>query len=127
MNLLVQQFFLEKAGRVLKPIEMNSFITDNLLDVEKEGFDIRTGHGLFRLPKPETIKISDYAKDINVPSKWIPVAERLPEPFEVVLVYDDDDKCVTEAYMTRHREWVGIKIKNAVTHWMPLPEPPKGE
>ena len=64
----VQQFFLEKAGRVLKPIEMERFVADNLLDVDVEGFDICTGHGLFRLPKPETIKISDYAKDINVPA-----------------------------------------------------------
>ena len=63
---LVQQFFLENAGRVLKPIEMERFVADNLLDVDIEGFDIRTGHGLFRLPKPETIKISDYVTDTNV-------------------------------------------------------------
>ena len=62
---LVQQFFLEKVGRVLKPIEMNRFIDDNLLDVDIEGFDVRTGHGLFRLPDPETIKISDYVSDNN--------------------------------------------------------------
>ena len=61
----VQQFFLEKAGRVLKPIEMNRFVADNLLDVDIEGFDIRTGHGVFRLPKPETIKISDYVSELS--------------------------------------------------------------
>jgi hypothetical protein len=66
-------------------------------------------------------------KDINVPTNWISVKDRLPDPFEVVLVYDDTDKCVEEAYMTRHKEWVGIKIKNHVTHWLPLPQPPKGE
>ena len=63
---LVQQFFLEKAGRVLKPSEMVCFINDNLLDVDAEGFDVRTGHGLFRLPDPETIKISNYVTDIDV-------------------------------------------------------------
>ena len=51
---------------------MISFIDDNLIDVEAEGFDIRTGHGLFRLPKPETIEIAryveEYGKDINVPT-----------------------------------------------------------
>ena len=46
---------------------MIRFINDNLLDTDVEGFDIRTGNGLFRLPNPETINISDYAKDINVP------------------------------------------------------------
>ena len=64
----VQQFFLEKAGRVLKPIELTRFIMDNLLDVEAEGFDIETGHGLFRLPKPSSIDITKYAKDINAPT-----------------------------------------------------------
>lgn len=68
---LVQQFFIEKVGRRLKRIELEMFIKDNLIDTDEEGFDIRTGHGLFRLPKPETIKISDYAKDINVPGEGI--------------------------------------------------------
>lgn len=71
----VQQFFLEKTGRVLKPVEMSRFVNDNLIDVDVEGFDIRTGHGLFRLPKPETIEIAryveGYGKDINVPSEGI--------------------------------------------------------
>ena len=59
-------------------------------------------------------------------SKWISVKDRLPEPFTVVLVYDND-KTVAVAYMTRHKEWVGIVIRNEVTHWMPLPQPPKEE
>ena len=67
----VQQFFIEKAGRALKPIEMNRFVKDNLLDIHIEGFDIETGYGLFRLPKPETIKISDYVEDINVPTTFV--------------------------------------------------------
>lgn len=66
MGGLVQQFFLENTGRILKPIELHGFIMDNLIDTNIEGFDIYTGHGLFKLPKPETIKISDYVTDINV-------------------------------------------------------------
>lgn len=62
---LVQQFFIEKVGRRLTRLEMEQFINDNLLDVDVEGFDIRTGHGLFRLPNPETIKISDYAGELS--------------------------------------------------------------
>lgn len=63
----------------------------------------------------------------NKASRWIPVTERLPEPFEVVLVYDHTGKSINWAYMTRHREWVGVIVSHIVTHWMPLPEPPKGE
>ena len=62
---LVQQFFIEKIGRRLTRAEMECFINDNLLDVEKNGFDIYTGHGIFKLPNPETIKISDYVSEIG--------------------------------------------------------------
>ena len=65
---LVQQFFIETVGRRLTRTEMELFIKDNLKDVEEEGFDNLTGHGLFVLPEPETIKISAYAKDIIVPT-----------------------------------------------------------
>jgi hypothetical protein len=58
-------------------------------------------------------------------NEWIPVTERLPEPFEVVCVYVPAEQRVTDAYMTRHNEWVGIRMISVVTHWMPLPEPPK--
>ena len=57
--------------------------------------------------------------------KWIPVTERLPEPFKIVLVYDRTGKSINWAYMTSHREWVGAIVSHIVTHWMPLPEPPK--
>ena len=59
--------------------------------------------------------------------KWIPVSERLPEPFTIVFIWDSTNKRVTDAYMTRHMEWVGISMSHEVTHWMPIPEPPKGE
>lgn len=62
----------------------------------------------------------------DVESKWIPVTERLPKPFEIVLVYDRTGKSINWAYMTEHREWVGAIVAHIVTHWMPLPEPPKG-
>ena len=66
-----------------------------------------------------------FAIDNNVGGKWISVTERLPEPFETVLVYDSTGKRIEAAYMTRHKEWLGVMIKNEITHWMPLPEPPK--
>ena len=62
---LVQQFFIEKTGRILTRPQMEQFINDNLIDTDVEGFDIRTGHGLFRLPNPETIKISNYVGELS--------------------------------------------------------------
>ena len=60
---LAQQFFIEKAERQLTREEMELFIKDNLIDVEAEGFDKRTGYGLFVLPEPNTIDIKKYVSE----------------------------------------------------------------
>ena len=66
--------------------------------------------------------------------RWIPVAERLPQNYISVLVYLPGEKplpTVHEAYIGGDGEWhssVVYGVENEdVTHWMPLPEPPKGE
>ena len=63
--------------------------------------------------------------------QWIPVTERLPDKSQSVLGYDHDKG--------RDIFWYGANGFNivdecgntyptkALTHWMPLPEPPKGE
>ena len=69
-----------------------------------------------------------YAKGYtDATPKWIPVTERLPEPLTIVFIWDSTNKRVTDAYMTRHMEWIGISMSHEVTHWMSIPEPPKGE
>jgi hypothetical protein len=61
-------------------------------------------------------------------SAWIPVSERLPEGSADVLVISNDGNCAV---------WAGPLIRSIYkdmakdegsffTHWMPLPEPPKG-
>ena len=67
--------------------------------------------------------------------KWIPVSERLPEPFVSVLACIPSEAplpMVHESYIADHEAWVCILTAERyklgeVTHWMPLPEPPKGE
>ena len=61
--------------------------------------------------------------------KWIPVTERLPEAGDTVLVCGSRGGVYT-AYMYRPNFWHKLNSKSHYcnpTHWMPLPEPPKGE
>lgn len=79
--------------------------------------------------------------------EWIPVTERLPEPDKEVLliVHGWEDRLYYTGCLHRQeaeRSWLtGIESKASdwaicgfsylrepiVTHWMPLPPPPKGE
>ena len=73
-----------------------------------------------------------FATDNNVGSKWIPVTERLPEPWKWVLCYCEAGVIEMLRYDEFIDEWGSVNLNRAfkkeyVTHWMPLPEPPKGE
>lgn len=60
---LVQDFFIDKTGRALVRSELINFINDHLIDVEEEGFDVKTGNGLFILPNPSEIDIAKYVPE----------------------------------------------------------------
>lgn len=65
--------------------------------------------------------------------KWIPVSERLPKHCETVLSYDGRHyrQVKTDFYDSCFECWYSdmknLLEENTVTHWMPLPEPPKEE
>ena len=60
MLALLQQLFLEKTGRILYQHELYKFMQDNSIDLETEGHDHKTGHGLFVLPNPDEIDVWKY-------------------------------------------------------------------
>ena len=66
------------------------------------------------------------AKDNNVPSKWIPVSERLPTFYDA-----DADNCVLaihKASNKRYYHWRSVADNPFdFTCWMTTPQPPKGE
>lgn len=73
--------------------------------------------------------VADYLLDNGVTvQEWISVKDRLPEDQEEVLVYTRSKngiRNIDKGYMAiDHFIHRGCA---EVTHWMPLPEPPKGE
>lgn len=55
--------------------------------------------------------------------KWISVKDRLPKDNGHYLVWCGYS-CEIAFYMDWCNEW-NVKNRNPITHWMPLPEPPK--
>ena len=66
----------------------------------------------------------------NAQASWIPVTERLPKPNTRIIAYMAWKQIITLEY--QNSRWyladrLGSIPDEAVTHWMPLPEPPKEE
>lgn len=93
---------------------------------KKDVEDILMQSPMIIMDKTEIIPIYPY--------RWIPVSERLPEEYEPVLVYDPSvghgqyvmRACMCEGGWKTEFDFDFYKNPN-ITHWMPLPEPPKGE
>lgn len=72
-------------------------------------------------------------KKMKANIEWIPVAERSPEETQKVLVFwwENSEPMMDTAFWqkdARHfaaNHWIGMEDK--ITHWIPLPEPPKAE
>lgn len=63
---------------------------------------------------------------LKAQQRWIPVTERLPEDDDDVLIMSSGS--ISMGYYSIYNEyWADyINVYNSdVTHWMPLPEPPK--
>ena len=63
-------------------------------------------------------------------SKWISVEDRLPEKQGYYLVYTEEDGVFSAEYNPKRERcpWTDESegyCDFPVTHWMPLPEPPK--
>ena len=62
-------------------------------------------------------------------SEWIRVEDRLPESDDSVLVFiqnsHDEEIEIASYNPNRRRAWDIDWLNATVTHWMPLPKPPK--
>lgn len=64
---------------------------------------------------------------------WVKVEDRLPEAGERCIVFGEDIGVASLImHISLHGEWVDqlnhtAPYQKTITHWMPLPEPPKDE
>lgn len=85
-----------------------------------------------RIISPSYTALILHRKGYRKQSEWISVDERLPgvSGRYICAVKDKNGHTWTVAgdYSLEMKKWFGLlfgEIKNTVTHWMPLPEPPK--
>lgn len=68
-----------------------------------------------------------YAAGKRDAMKWIPVTERLPEKNMRVLMCSKQGGIAEGVYAGAWIQYRWDAVGMDVTHWMPLPEPPKEE
>ena len=88
--------------------------------------------GLYDAEFESALALAIEALEKQATQKWISVKDRLPEPWKQVLIYSLHDFCESAVYIGVPGKWRvtwnhEMLDADSVTHWMPLPEPPKGE
>lgn len=68
-----------------------------------------------------------FTEDVAPRAEWISVRERLPDENGRFLTVDEKGDMMV-CFWEKHFGWFAMVCnKNAITHWMPLPDPPKGD
>lgn len=111
----------------------------DILDKWEFFFGQRAGRELWA-NKPVDIQnqdIADFNRDVKLVRSalreqphWISVEERLPEDDGHVLIYSLGGGVAEGIYSKIYKKWVQYRwsvFEPEVTHWMPLPMPPKEE
>ena len=76
--------------------------------------------------KAQNSYIADYLISNGVTvQEWISVDDRLPEPKEKAICIDADGDIIIGTYT--EWGWMFPCYFKRPTHWMPIPQPPKGE
>lgn len=116
-------------------MDMREKLVELLADSVYENVELDDGYVGYEVNNEQ---IADYliAKGVTV-QEWISVTERLPKPYVDVVVCRHDllgrANTVGLEYITITHDEIPVwskdymTWKSKVSHWMPLPEAPKGE
>ena len=103
----------EKAIRILDPVTTGEALA------EIEYYNGFTGKTAAVQAVSDACVLAVAALREQEERRWIPVEERLPDIGIEVLVYSEDDGVCVDYYGGDSFGYYDV------THWMPLPEPPK--
>lgn len=117
------QFLLWDAQRRagISDAEINVAMEDKLkINMERQWPEPKDGEPRLHIKEP--------GNSPGIQDGWIPVSERMPEPYEYVLVTDGFDGCEVMRVNT-DGYWGPAKIlyPGSITHWIPLPAAPQQE
>ena len=102
------------------------------MDVREKLVDLLTGHSIDTQQDVEYVADHLLSNGVTV-QEWISVDERLPEACEYVVCIakrNPFSRFMPMVARIKKNGWVNPITEqyiSEVTHWMPLPEPPKGE
>ena len=80
-----------------------------------------------------TEAVADYLRDSGVTvQEWVSVDDELPEDDSDVLAYlrigEESRICPANYAKGMWFDWIfNTPVTESITHWMPIPQPPKGE
>ena len=110
-------------------------VREKLVEQAISHFWYGVSHDIFSEPVKTYAKLAIEAleKENGVTvQEWISVKDRLPKPWEQVLIYSRHDFCESAFYIGVPGKWRvtwnhEMLDADSVTHWLPLPQPSKGE
>jgi len=84
------------------------------------------------LKTAKTVLYADLMADfaLSVKPKWISVENEMPDSGECVLLYSPKHGVAEGSRISKHdhfEQWRWNAIMTNVTHWQPMPEPPRKE
>ena len=117
-------------------MDVREKLVELLDDIQVRGEDF-TDYEIYGMRVPDTVSNEDVASHLIAHGvtvqEWISVKERLPRPFVSVLVQMPGEQpfpTVREAFVSNDGIWQSAMFRREpgeVTHWQPMPQPPKGE
>lgn len=112
---------------MMRPIDADA-LKETIKGLEVESPDVKATRFISRTIQEIFPQVIDDEPTIEAEpdNGWISVDDRLPEPNTWVLVFARQGSYMNLKvdYITRDGIWFNSM---RVTHWQPLPEPPKGE